>query len=432
VGFKVVRTGLVIAGLTALAAGATACGDSSSDAQSAKTPPTTATSATTSTAALSGAPIRLGSVCSCTGPQASSLAAAGDAIKAWAQQVNQNGGVNGHPVKLFFEDDASDPAKSRQAVTRLVEQDKVVAIVSDYSLQDEQWAKYVTEKGIPVVGGLTVEVPFLSNANFYATGGQPVIETLGFARLMDQLQKHSMRVFYCAESPICALAVKLAQLSVTAAGSSAKVSGAKISSTAPDFTAACLDAKNAGVDTIMLGVNALVAPRILKSCLRQGYKPTVLATAEGTGASLLKDSTFEGTVISGPVASHQDPVPGAKEFSDAMQAYKPGFLDSSSMSINAVEAWAAGKLFEAGAKAAELGPSSTPADVKRGLAALKDESLGDLVAPITYTKGKPWVTPCAYLHQVKGGKLELMGGKPSCATPAQLGKLLGSLSALQG
>jgi branched-chain amino acid transport system substrate-binding protein len=422
---------LAVVGVAAAVAG---CGSSSKESSGSQAATATAPTATGTTAATpTGAPIKIGSVCSCTGVQASVAAAAGDAITAWGQHVNASGGINGHPVKLVLEDDGGDPAKSQQAAKRLVEQDKVVAIVSDYSFQDQGWADYVTKKGVPVVGGLMVEIPFLTNPNFFGTGAQPPSDNLAFARVLDQLGKKSFRVLYCSESPICALAVKLAQGAAGAAGTPLTVSGGKVSSSAPDYTAACLNAKNAGVDSVLLGVNALVMPRIMSSCLRQGYKPTLFAVAEATGPSLLKNSAFDGAVFAGPTAFYSDDsIPGVKEFTSAIEAYKPGFLDSSTMSNNALQAWTAGKLFEAAAKSAGLGPNSTSADVKRGLYKLKDETLGGLVAPITYTKGQPFVTPCAFVHRIQGGKFVLEGGKPSCAPPAQFGKLVASLKALHG
>jgi len=53
--------------------------------------------------------------------------------------------------------------------------------------------------------------------------------------------------------------------------------------------------------------------------------------------------------------------------------------------------WIAGKLFEAVAKAGALSPTSTSADVEKGLYALKGETLDGLSSPLTYTAGQPAV-----------------------------------------
>lgn len=423
----------------AVAVIAAGCGSSGGSSSSSAETPTTSGESTTATTAAdtsakpTGTPIKIGSICSCSGVQASVLGSAGVAMEAWAQNVNAKGGLNGHPVELFLEDDGGDPAKSQQAVKKLVEQDKVTAIVSDYSLVDETWQEYVTEKGIPVVGGLMVETTFLTNPNFFATGAQPPTSLLALTEALEQKGKKSLRVLYCAESPICALSEKLAQLAAAAAGGKVDVSGAKVSSTAPDYTATCLDAKNAGVEAVLLGVNALVMSRIMNSCIQQSYTPTVTATTEGSGISFAEGSGFEGGLTSGPTAYFTDEdIPGTAEFREAMETYESGYLESSTMSDNAVEAWAAGKLFEAAAEAAKLGPSSTSADVVNGLYKLKEETLEGLVAPITYTKGQPFVTPCAFVHEVQEGAFVLQGGEPSCAPEAAFKTLVGSLSQLSG
>lgn len=46
-----------------------------------------------------------------------------------ADQVNKEGGINGHKIELIIEDDASDEAKALTAAKKLVEQDKVLAVI---------------------------------------------------------------------------------------------------------------------------------------------------------------------------------------------------------------------------------------------------------------------------------------------------------------
>src|SRR5262249_15953306 len=101
----------------ASAVGVSACGSSSSHsksvspATSAVTSPastttpsattaSTTTAASTSTTPATGAPIKLGMICSCSGPQAGSLGATSTVIQAWAKSVNTTGGINGHPVQV--------------------------------------------------------------------------------------------------------------------------------------------------------------------------------------------------------------------------------------------------------------------------------------------------------------------------------------------
>jgi branched-chain amino acid transport system substrate-binding protein len=52
-----------------------------------------------------------------------------DTLVMLEKQINQAGGVNGHPLKLVIEDDASDNTKAVIAVKKMIEQDKVCAII---------------------------------------------------------------------------------------------------------------------------------------------------------------------------------------------------------------------------------------------------------------------------------------------------------------
>src|SRR5215813_14774117 len=75
------------------------------------------------------AEVKIGSVLSVTGP-ASFL---GDPVKKtlemYVAEINAAGGVNGEQIKVFIYDDGGDANKARTFATRLVEEDKVDAVV---------------------------------------------------------------------------------------------------------------------------------------------------------------------------------------------------------------------------------------------------------------------------------------------------------------
>ena len=55
-------------------------------------------------------------------------------ITAYYNCVNANGGVNGHPVKLFVEYDQTQPAQIAAAAKKLIQSDHVVGIVGVFDL----------------------------------------------------------------------------------------------------------------------------------------------------------------------------------------------------------------------------------------------------------------------------------------------------------
>ena len=69
------------------------------------------------------------------------------------------------------------------------------------------------------------------------------------------------------------------------------------------------------------------------------------------------------------------------------------------------------------AGAADERGNAQAAWVLGSLYALKDETLGGLTAPLTFTKGKPTSLKCWFYYQVKDGKFtNPYGVSPACAS----------------
>jgi branched-chain amino acid transport system substrate-binding protein len=411
---------LTAAGIIVLAAALlAACGSSShkTSSSSAASASGGATTTRSNSAAPAGAPIKVGMICSCSGIQAANLALTGKVASAWANSVNAAGGINGHPVHMTVLDDGGTPATALQDAKKLVEQDHVVAIVGEYSLADAAFASYVASKGIPVVGGITPEAPFLTNPDFYPSGANIIAEIVSVIRLAKATGRKFVAVPYCAESPICAQIVPL----VNAAGAmfGVKITTGKVSSTAPNYTAPCISYHSKGVDGLFVGGGSTLVERFATSCAQQGYRPTTVNTTSTATGAWRTDHNLDGAVLSGYGANvFDDTTPATKEFRAALAKYYPGILSSPQFGANLIGPWAGGKLFEAAAKAAHLGPQSTSADVKKGLYALKGETLGGLSAPLTFTPGKPTFTSCYFTVQLKNGNfVSLNGNRASCLPP---------------
>lgn len=73
-------------------------------------------------------------------------------IESHFKYVNENGGVNGRKLKLIAYDDQYQPAKTVQVTRRLVEEDKVFAMLANTCTPCNSATKdYIVEKGIPMV-----------------------------------------------------------------------------------------------------------------------------------------------------------------------------------------------------------------------------------------------------------------------------------------
>ena len=76
-----------------------------------------------------GEPYVIGAVLDITGPGAPLGTPERDTVQMLEKQINAKGGINGHPVKVVIYDNASDEAKSVTAVKKLIDDDKVLAII---------------------------------------------------------------------------------------------------------------------------------------------------------------------------------------------------------------------------------------------------------------------------------------------------------------
>ena len=77
----------------------------------------------------------------------------GKVVKAYFDCVNDNGGINGHPIKYTLYTDALNPAQEAAFARKLVESDKVAGIVGNTSFAEcgVNW-KYYKSKGFTVIG----------------------------------------------------------------------------------------------------------------------------------------------------------------------------------------------------------------------------------------------------------------------------------------
>jgi len=79
--------------------------------------------------AASGEPIKVGAILSLTGTYAGLGEGEKNVIDMEVKRINDAGGINGRPLEVIVEDDATDEAKAAAAAAKLIEQDEVVAIL---------------------------------------------------------------------------------------------------------------------------------------------------------------------------------------------------------------------------------------------------------------------------------------------------------------
>ena len=118
----------------------------------------------TTGSAASTAPIKIGAVVSLTGTYAGLGAPEQAVIELEVARINKAGGINGRQIEVIFEDDGTDEAKAVAAASKLISQDKVIALIGASGTGQTMAMRAEADKaGIPQVsmaGGTAVTQQF--------------------------------------------------------------------------------------------------------------------------------------------------------------------------------------------------------------------------------------------------------------------------------
>ena len=305
------------------------------------------------------------------------------ALRAWSAAVNAAGGVNGHPVRLVMADDNADPARTQQIVRQMVERDKVIAFLNEYSFTLEAVTGYLEQRQVPIIGSIGAEpIADHSPIVFHPLVGADTGQAWGFLlTVAAQTDQKHLGLIYCRETVACGVQAQSIKHLLPWNGLTV-VYEAQVSLAQPDYTAEMLQAQRAGAEVLISLVDTASLGRMAESAHRQGYRPTYAGTY-----NLNQDLIFsyadqlEGLLLTSRSAPW-DTSPKLAAYRDDMSRYQPkaprGDMGSG--------AFIAGQLF-----AERIGPfigePPTSAQVLDGLYSLKQERLGGLLPGVAFEHG---------------------------------------------
>lgn len=338
----------------------------------------------------------------------------GYGIQAWVKATNAAGGVEGHKIDLHTADAKGDPASEVSQVTQMITRDKPVAFAGMGLSSIAGSAPTLDKQGIPVIGGNTSDVAWAVDPGLYATGAGLLGTYLqGFFAVPSGETKTGL--IYCKESAGCTgVKTMMFDLGLSKGNGGDPVYSAEVSLSAPSFTAQCIAAQQAGVQVLAVAMDTANVIRLAEDCDKQGYDPTYAESGTIAGDDVASTPAMDGTVAgqaqapwfltTGPVADHRA----------AMEKYFPKVpVDS-----NTVAGWTAGVAL---GKAIENYLSANPDGtidakaIKEGLGMFKDETLGGLTPPLTFTdSGVQAQSNCAFSIVVKDGEWTQNGTDPVC------------------
>lgn len=297
----------------------------------------------------------IGSHMALTGPVAPIGVPMSHGLLAYVNYVNDNGGINGRKLEVKIEDDQFNPATALQKVQKLVEQDKVFALVGTLGTPGLLASMdYIAEKGIPSVyqgsGSSAFAIPF--KKNYFPVQPNYTMEGKLFAQYaVDDLKATKIAVFYQNDDEGKEGLNGFKQGLDEMGKSDMLVEEIAFNTTDVDFSSHVLKAKNSGTDVAVMLGTAKPAAGILNEAKKISYNPQWLATyvlSDFTMFNLAKDA-WDGAIVAGwayPITDTSNPK--VKLFLDNMAKYFP---DETPSGYN-VAGWIAGEVFAEGLKRA--------------------------------------------------------------------------------
>jgi ABC-type branched-subunit amino acid transport system substrate-binding protein len=361
----------------------------------------------------------IGSIGTMSGPAGDVIKRTYEGAQLWVAAMNAKGGIAGHPIKHIVADDGGDPARHKAELRRLVEQENAVALVGNPdALTGYAGVDYIKEKQVAYIGGDGGGDWFYSTPFHFPQGSHGLV--IAEAEIRDvglygkAHNKKKLGTLNCTEADICRIFDKVWNEKAASYGLEPVYRG-RTSLVQPDFTAECLAAQRQGVELFEIGLDTNSIGRLAASCARQGFRPIF-----GFPAGLAKDNqkddpNLEGARSTLPTFSWlQTDSPAALEFQEAMKRYGKNLLP---VTAGHTGGWTAGKLFEKGVLAGGASGKVTRATVLAGLYTIKNDTLGGLTSPLTFTAGQPTArVPCSTQIEISKGKWRLIdGGKFNCS-----------------
>ena len=172
---------------------------------------------------------------------------------------------------LVVKDTKSDGATGAAVVRELVEQDNALVLLSVDSASESAYGEYTQQQNIPVIGVGYSPATWIALPNWFATSTTiPAVVQAQFVSAKE-VGATTWGVVSCIEVASCAASEPLwepsaAQVGIEFGG------GVSASTTAPNYTAECLQLIDAGVDYVQLSMAPAAGEKIAADCRRQGYE----------------------------------------------------------------------------------------------------------------------------------------------------------------
>lgn len=350
-----------------------------------------------------------------SGPFSGGLSLLGQSVRDGVEvafgEINDAGGVNGRKLELIAEDDAYEPMKTIAAAKKLVEQDKITALVAvTGTAPSASLLPFIKESKTPMLfpyafaHALTTPL----NRDVFTTLPEVRVQMMVLANyILKDLKQTKVAAIYQNDD--------FGQDAV--AGLEERFGAAKISLVklpfdrgTTNFSGVVAQAKAAGVEHIVFLGIPKDAAIVMREANNLGWKP------QFSGHNALGDpQTFQlaGPLVEGAIAiAVMEPLdsekPAVKAFLAAQRKYKP----NTKPTTYSMHGYQSGKLFAEALK--RSGGKTDEASIVNALESMKNYDTG-LMAPLTFSADQHAGALAGAIMKAEGGKWKIISSWLSAA-----------------
>jgi branched-chain amino acid transport system substrate-binding protein len=259
-------------------------------------------------------------------------------LRAWVEQINADGGINGRTVELVTCDDREDRARVLECARRLVEQDQVFAIFTNTRALGGG-AEYLAEQGIPVLG-IPITSSFYRWSNFFSLYGAPYARDGDVVGNQEQTRSRTGYARWFRETfAVTRAAVVTYDIAESAQAGTFIAQGLElegftvdrytVSFAAPSFDQVVADMQRNGTTIVFDGLDDGANRRFCDTITRRGLEldakvSTIVVLGETLGTDY-PEACRNAVYVTGLSVVYTDTsVPTVARFREAYDRYQPG------------------------------------------------------------------------------------------------------------
>jgi branched-chain amino acid transport system substrate-binding protein len=326
------------------------------------------------------------------------------------EEINAKGGINGRKLKILYEDQQYDAKKTVLVTQKLIEQDKVFAIMLTYGTGPAAAAyPMVLKSGTPHVCPSTASAMFaepMEKLSFQCYPSYGAMSASGIKNFLDKQAKKKVCLIYQDDEFGAEVKSSMEKVLATAGQKIVEEAGYKRGAT--DFSAQVARVQRGECDLLMLAAVPPAAAAIMQDMQRRSWAPTVLIAPPGFEDNTIKlgKDAVEGAYAVGFIAPPDLERSPADEV-DWMKRYQAKY--SQPASLYAAYAYMFVYLAAEGIKNA--GPDLTVDSLVKGMENVKNYK-SIFGATFTFSDKSHAGVTGAKLFQVKGQRWVETGDLP--------------------